>query len=55
MFALLLRQLVGVAVVTSPLWGAGILCALIMKDRRSHQGGRTSGSATALYVATHRR
>lgn len=54
MFANLLRHLVGVAVVTSPVWGAGILCALIIRDRKSHQGRRTNGSATALYVTTHR-
>ncbi len=52
MFALILRHLLGVVVVTSPFWGAGILCAWIMKDRKSHQGASTSGSATALYVST---
>lgn len=55
MYALILRHLLGLVVVSSPFWGAGLLCAWINKDRKSHKGRRTSGSATALYVMTNRR
>jgi hypothetical protein len=53
MLALIFRHLLGVVVVSSPFWGAGLLCAWIRKDRKSHQARKTSGSATALFVSTN--
>ncbi|TCM58216.1 hypothetical protein C8J36_101115 [Rhizobium sp. PP-F2F-G48] len=48
MFAVIIRQVVGLVVVSSPIWGAGLLCAWIIKDRKNIQGSKTSGSMTAL-------
>ncbi|PYE23926.1 hypothetical protein C8J32_10639 [Rhizobium sp. PP-CC-3A-592] len=52
MLALIARQVLGLFVVSSPIWGAGLLALWIKKDRRSHQGRKTSGSATSLVFTT---
>lgn len=52
MLTFVFRQLLGVAVVSSPIWGAAILCTLLRRDRKNSHGMKTVGTATALYVST---
>lgn len=48
MFAFLIRQAVGIATVTSPIWGAALLAMWIKRDRKNHANRKTTGSAITL-------
>lgn len=48
MFAFFIRQMLGIATVTSPIWGTALLAMWIKHDRKNHEGRKTTGSATTL-------
>ncbi|WP_158032259.1 hypothetical protein [Rhizobium rhizosphaerae] len=52
MLGLLARQVIGIAVVSSPVWGAGIVWLWLRRNRKDLEGSKTDGSASDLLVTT---